>query len=109
MMMMTTITIIIKLFINESPTEAFLSAIKRRTLYVSLLHLNAHTFDVSNLFKYRPNIPPVKFRERSLTVGGRITVQLVSSLNTLVLEEGENMLLWLCSEAVESNLVIAMQ
>ena len=67
------------------------------------------TFDVSNLFKYRPNIPPVKFRERSLTVGGRITVQLVSSLNTLVLEEGENMLLWLCSEAVESNLVIAMQ
>ena len=40
-----------------------------------------------------------------LNVGGRITVDLISSLTRLDLTTEENMLLFVCSEAVESNLV----
>ena len=43
-------------------------------------------------------------REHSL-LGVRIAVQLVSSLTRLALTKEENKLLFICSEAVESNLV----
>ena len=42
--------------------------------------------------------------QRSLTVGGRITVQLVSGLTRLELTKKENLLIFVCSEAVESIL-----
>ena len=45
-----------------------------------------------------------KGREDS-PLGGRITVQLVSSLLRLDLTKEENMLFFVCSEAVESKLV----
>ena len=45
-----------------------------------------------------------KGREDS-PVGGHITVQLVSSLLRLDLTKEENMLFFVCSEAVESKLV----
>ena len=44
--------------------------------------------------------------QRTLIVEGRITVQLASSLTRLELTNEENMLLWECSETVESKLVI---
>ena len=44
-------------------------------------------------------------KQRTLTVGGSITVCLVSSLTRLDLTKYENMLLFVYSEAVESNLV----
>ena len=43
--------------------------------------------------------------QRTLTVRGRITVRLVSSLTTLDLTNEENMLLFVCSEAVGSERV----
>ena len=43
--------------------------------------------------------------QTTLAVGGRITVRLVSSLTSLDLTQEENMLLFVCSEADESNLV----
>ena len=42
--------------------------------------------------------------QRTLTIGGRITVQLVSSLTRLDLTKKENMLLFVLSEAVQSEL-----
>ena len=42
---------------------------------------------------------------RTITIGGRITVQLVSSLTRFDLTKGENMLLFVCSEAVVYKLV----
>ena len=43
--------------------------------------------------------------QRKLTVGGRITVRLVSSVTRLVSTKKENMWSLVCSEAVESKLV----
>ena len=43
--------------------------------------------------------------KRTLTVGGRITECLVSSLTRLDLTKEETMLLFVCCEAVESKLV----
>ena len=43
--------------------------------------------------------------QRTLTIGGSKTVQLVSSLTGLDLTKKENMLLFVCSDAVESKLV----
>ena len=42
--------------------------------------------------------------QKRLTIGGRITVWLVSSLTILDMPKEENMI-FVCSEAVESNLV----
>ena len=42
---------------------------------------------------------------KTLTVGGRITVQLVSSSKRLELTKKENVLLFVCSATVESKLV----
>ena len=42
--------------------------------------------------------------QRTLTIGGRITVWLVSSLTRLDLTKKENMLLFVLSEAVQSEL-----
>ena len=43
--------------------------------------------------------------QRTLTVGARITVQLVSSLTRLDLTKEENMLFFVCSETAKSKLV----
>ena len=43
--------------------------------------------------------------QKRLTIGGRITVWLVSSLTRLDLTKNENMLLFVCCEAIESKLV----
>ena len=47
---------------------------------------------------------PFESRQRTFTVEGRITVLLVSSLTRLTLIKEENMLLFVCREAVESRL-----
>ena len=46
------------------------------------------------------------FNQRTLAIEGRITVQLVSSLTRLELTNEGNIILFVFSEAVESNLVI---
>ena len=43
--------------------------------------------------------------QRTLTVGGSITVQLVSSLTSVKLTNEGNIILFVCSEAVKCNLV----
>ena len=43
--------------------------------------------------------------QRTLTVGGRITVQMPSRLTRLALTKKENMMLFVSSEAVESKLI----
>ena len=45
------------------------------------------------------------FRQRTLTVGGRITVRLVSSLTRLELTNEGNIILFVFSESVLCNLV----
>ena len=42
---------------------------------------------------------------RTLTIGGKITECMVSNLTILDLTNAENMLLFVCGEAVETNLV----
>ena len=49
--------------------------------------------------------PPNGFTQRTLTVGGSITVRLVSSLTRMSFTKKENMWLLLSGEAVESKLV----
>ena len=44
--------------------------------------------------------------QRTLTIVGSVTVQLVSSLTRLDLTNKENILFFVCSEAAESKLVI---
>ena len=44
-------------------------------------------------------------KHRKLTIEGMITVQLVSSLTRLDFTSKESMLLFVCSEAVDSKLV----
>ena len=46
-----------------------------------------------------------RISQKTLNFGGRITVWLVSSLTRLDLTKEDNMFLFACSEAVESNLV----
>ena len=57
------------------------------------------------LFLRAPMFCSVRFYQRRLPVGVSVTVQLVSSLTRLELTKKENMLLFVCSEAVESILV----
>ena len=42
---------------------------------------------------------------RTLTIGGKITECMVSNLTILDLTNAENMLLFVCGDAVETNLV----
>ena len=51
------------------------------------------------------DFPPIRLLLRTLIVWGRITVQLVSSLTRLDLTSEAYVLLFVCSEAVESKLV----
>ena len=55
--------------------------------------------------KFQKNLSNDGLHQTTLTAGGRITVRLVSSLTRQDLTQKENMLLFLCSEAVESKLV----
>ena len=51
------------------------------------------------------DFPPIRLLLRTLIVWGRITVQVVSSLTRLDLTSEAYVLLFVCSEAVESKLV----
>ena len=55
--------------------------------------------------RYPPNLQTIHiwYTHNTLTVGGRITVGLVSRLTGLDLIKQENMLLFVCSETTESK------
>ena len=61
-------------------------------------HFIISLFVIEKSLKYKSSV-------RTLAIGGRFTVRLVSGLTRLDWTKKENMLLFVCSEAVKSKVV----